>query len=208
MKMVTIGVRFAGPLVLAVALAAPAAWAHQAAAGGMAPPAPAAMAPMAPMAPTSPPAPSPVLEQVKWFAGDWQCTGTGYMAGKGHPTTAKVHMAWDLGGYFMGLRYEESKSAANPMPVSAVEHWGFSEERKMLIAGQLDSMGGYGTRASGGWQGDTLTWVGETHMMGTTMVGRDTFVKHGDDEVTHLGEVQMNGAWTKQDEETCHRVSK
>ncbi|HEV3075720.1 MAG TPA: hypothetical protein VHB47_14960, partial [Thermoanaerobaculia bacterium] len=135
-----------------------------------------------------------------------QCAGTGYLEGKAHPTSATVNMGWDLNGFFMSLRYEEKKTGVNPMPVTAVEHWGYSDELKKLVAGHVDSMGGYGTETTAGWEGNTMVWVGDDHMMGMRVPGRDTFVKHGDNEVTHLGEIQQNGAWIKQDEESCYRV--
>jgi hypothetical protein len=93
------------------------------------------------------------------------------------------------------------------MPLTAVEHWGYGDELKKLVAGQVDSMGGYGTQASAGWEGDKMVWVGDVHMMGTKMPSRDTFVRHGDNEVTHLGELQQNGAWIKQDEERCYKLA-
>ncbi|HEV3459464.1 MAG TPA: hypothetical protein VHG32_23180, partial [Thermoanaerobaculia bacterium] len=151
--------------------------------------------------------PNPALAQLNFFAGSWQCAGTGYVEGKGHPTSAKVSIAWDLNGFFMTLRYEEQKTDVNPMPITAVEHWGYSDELKKLVAGQVDSMGGYGTQASAGWEGDKMVWVGDVHMMGTKMPSRDTFVRHGDNEVTHLGELQQNGAWIKQDEERCYKLA-
>jgi hypothetical protein len=197
-------------LVLAAVLAVTAAWGQgggAAAPKAMAPAAP-AMAPTAPaMAPAGPPPPNPALAQLNFFAGSWQCAGTGYMDGKGHPTGGRVTMGWELNGYFMSLRYEEQKTDVNPMPITAVEHWGYSDELKKLVAGQVDSMGGYGTQASVGWEGDKMVWVGDSHMMGTKMPSRDTFVRHGDNEVTHLGEMQQNGAWIKQDEERCYKLA-
>ncbi|HYL04561.1 MAG TPA: hypothetical protein VE075_00875 [Thermoanaerobaculia bacterium] len=192
-------------LVVAAVLAAPAAWAQG---GGAAPAQAPAMAPAAaPAMPAGPPTPSPALAQIKYFAGNWQCAGTGYLEGKGHPTSGKVNVAWDLNGFFLSLRYEEQKTDVNPMPVTAVEHWGYSDELKKLVAGHVDSMGGYGTEASAGWEGDRMVWVGDNHMMGMKMSGRDTFVKRGDNELTHLGEIQQNGAWVKQDEENCYRLA-
>jgi len=195
-------------VVVAAALAASAASAAsgagaQAGGGGGTPPtAVSAPAPAAMPMPT----PSPALDQLKFFAGRWQCAGTGYLEGKAHPITAAVHMEWDLNGFFMNLRYEEKKSDLNPMPITAVEHWGYSPELKQLVAGQVDSMGGYGTQATTGWEGDKMVWVGNVHMMGMTMPSRDTFVRSGDNEVTHLGELEQNGAWVKQDQQTCYRV--
>jgi hypothetical protein len=195
--------RSAAPLVLAVAtviLVLPAgAWAQ------LDPGTKTAVPATAPT-PVGPPRPSPALDQLKFFAGDWQCAGTGYVEGKGHPTSAKVHAAWELNNFFLGLRYEEQQTEVNPMPVTAVEHWGYGDEIKKLIAGQVDSMGGYGTQVTAGWEGDRLVWVGDYHWMGTKMASRDTFMRRGANEITHLGELQAKGAWTKLDEETCYRL--
>jgi hypothetical protein len=191
--------------VASTALAAPTgAWAQTAGAAAAPAPPPAA-APVA--VPAPPPKPSPVLEQLKFFTGDWQCAGTGYLEGKGHPTSAKVHGAWELNNFFLGVRYEEQQTEVNPMPVTAVEHWGYGDELKKLVAGSVDSMGGYGTQATVGWEGDRMVWVGDYHLMGTKMPSRDTFVRKGANELTHLGEVQEKGAWAKLDEETCYRLA-
>jgi hypothetical protein len=204
--------RSVGVLLMAMALAVPALAAGAAgaqAAGAAKPPMAApAPAPTAAPAPAAMPMPTPnqALDQLKFFAGNWQCAGTGYLEGKAHPTSGTVNMGWDLNGFFMSLRYEEKKTGVNPMPLTAVEHWGYSDELKKLVAGQVDSMGGYGTQATAGWEGNAMVWVGDAHVMGTRMPTRDTFVKRGDNEVTHLGEIQQNGAWIKQDEETCYRV--
>jgi hypothetical protein len=195
----------------ALAAASPAASAQGG--GAAAPPAATTMAPTTP-APTAPavpmsmavPKPSPMLDQLKYLAGSWRCAGTGYSEGKGHPTEATVKAAWDLNGFFLGLRYEEQKTAANPMPVTAVEHLGYSDELKKLVTGQVDSTGGYGTQASAGWESATMVWTGNYHLMGMQMPSRDTFVKKSENSLTHLGEVQMNGAWSKLDEETCYRL--
>ena len=202
------GWRSVGLLVVAVAFAVLTATAAGAQLDPGNKPALASQAPAAASAPAAMPmpTPNPALDQLKFFAGNWQCAGTGYTEGKGHPTSATVNMGWDLNGFFMSLRYEEKKTGVNPMPVTAVEHWGYSDELKKLVAGHVDSLGGYGTEVTAGWEGNTLVWVGDDHMMGMRIPGRDTFVKHGDNEVTHLGEIQQNGAWIKQDEESCYRV--
>jgi hypothetical protein len=192
----------AAPLAVA---AAPAAAPKGARGAPAAPPAAPQTAP-APMAMAMPPKPNPALDQLKYLAGSWRCAGTGYLEGKGHPTEATVKAAWDLNGFFLGLRYEEQKTETNPMPVTAVEHMGYSEDGKKLVCGSIDSMGGYGTQSTAGWDGSALVWQGNYHFMGMQMLARDTFVKKGDNALTHLGEVQVNGAWTKQDEETCYRL--
>jgi hypothetical protein len=192
--------------VAAMAFAAPAGARAQTGGHAAAAPPPASAPAPAPAAAPMPPKPNPALEQLQFFIGDWQCAGTGYLEGKGHPTSAKVHAAWDLNGFFLGLRYEEQRTEVDPMPVTAVEHWGYGDDLKKLVAGQVDSLGGYGTQATAGWEGDKLVWLGDYHFMGTKMPSRDTFVRRGANELTHLGEIQEKGAWTKLDEETCYRL--
>jgi len=50
---------------------------------------------------------------------------------------------------------------------------------------------------------DTLTFNGDMHGGGTTMKVRDVFTKVSATKVEHMSEVEMNGKWTKLDEETC-----
>lgn len=198
-------IRLLGMSVLVVILAASAGWA-QAGGAGMAPgTAGAKSAPAAAGEAQGPPKPNPALDQLKYFVGSWECTGMGYVP-NAHPTTARVKMDWDLNGFFINLRYEERKTDANPLPLTAVEHWGYSENQKKLVAGQIDSFGDFGTQATAGWEGDRLVWMGEMNRMGAKVPTRDTFVKKGENEVTHLGESQDKGVWTKEDEESCRRV--
>jgi hypothetical protein len=201
-------IRSACALVLTAAFAAAALTAQTASSATAAQPGGAASTAPTAGAAGEAPKPNPILkQQLQYFAGTWRCTGASTM-GKGHATTATATLAWELNGFFLNVRYQEKKTPVNPMPLTAVEHWGYSDELKKLVAGQVDNYGGYGTQATSGWEGDTMVWTGDYHSMGTKMPSRDTFVKKSEHELTHLGEVQMNGAWTKQDEETCHQVTR
>jgi hypothetical protein len=133
---------------VAAAVAAPAAWAQPAAEPATGPAGATGSTGSKTAAPMEMPKPNPMLDQLKYLAGSWKCTGSGYTEGKAHPTTAQVKAAWDLNGYFLGLRYQERKTKDNPMPVTAVEHMGYGAELNKLIAGFIDSMGGYGTQAT------------------------------------------------------------
>jgi hypothetical protein len=152
--------------------------------------------------------PHPALDQLRFFAGTWQCTGTSHAQGKTHPTSARATAAWTRGGSMLSIRYQELKSEANPTPLNAVEHLSYSQERRKLVAGQSDSFGRRGSHTTAGWEGNKLVWTGEAHQAGMKMASRETFVRNGDDEFSHLGEFQVNGTWTRQVEETCRRSSR
>lgn len=152
------------------------------------------------------PKPNPALRQLDYFAGVWSCTGTGYDdQGKGHPVVATATLRWELNGFFLGVHYQEKKTAANPMPIVDEEHWGYGEETKQFVAGVVDNEGGYGNKMTAGWDGAKLVWLGEYHTMGMKLPYRDAFTKKGDNELTDAGDIQVNGAWTKQFAIVCRR---
>jgi hypothetical protein len=157
--------------------------------------------------PAGPPKPSPALRALDYFKGTWKCEGTAFANPmmKQHKTSGTATANWELGNYWMGVRYTEAKTAANPWPIDVKMFWGYDPTIKKLVAGNLDNMGGYGTSESEGWKGDVISWTGPVHMGGPTMQ-RDTFTKKTANQMVHMGEYETSGKWTKADEETCNRV--
>jgi hypothetical protein len=158
------------------------------------------------MAPT-PPSPSPALKALDYFKGTWKCEGTAFATpmSKEHKISATAVANWDLGNYWLAVRYTEMKTAANPWPLDVRMFWGYDPATKKLVSGNLDNMGGYGTEDSDGWKGDVITWSGPVHMGGPTMQ-RDTFTKKSATQMVHVGEAEMNGKWMKLDEQTCTKA--
>jgi hypothetical protein len=158
------------------------------------------------------PQPNPALKQLQLFAGSWHCTGTDF-GGPGGPrdraTAAKVTASWELGNYWLNLRYEVQADASNPTPLVTDEHWGYSELSKKLMMTGVESLGGYFTEFSdGGWTEDKLVFSGDTVRMGKKVASRETFTHKGDNELHHIGEQKSGGgAWHKVDEEACTRTS-
>jgi len=153
----------------------------------------------------APPGPNPKLKELSYFAGNWTCKGTSFafMGMPEHKTTAHVEAAWTLDKYWLSLRYHETKTPINAYPIDVRVFWGWDDEAKKFAGGSVDNMGGYGTQNSSGWAGDTLTWEGAMHAGGHTMKARDVFTKVSATKVQHMAEVEMDGKWTKLDEETC-----
>jgi hypothetical protein len=190
--------------LVALALAAPLAAAPQAGPGEKAPGSkPASTGHAGPAAPK----PDAEMSQLKYFVGTWQCKGKAEATpmGPAHDTTSTVKIATDPGGFWVSGRYDENKTAANPMPYRFQFVWGRDAKDKKFDGWGFDSFGGTSKQESTGWDGDKMVWSGEATMGGQSSGARDTFTKKGNDEVVHMGEMQMNGQWTKIDEETCTR---
>lgn len=154
------------------------------------------------------PKPAAELSQVKFFVGTWSCKGhvPATPFGPEHSTAATVKLGPDLGGFWFTGRYDEQKTKENPMPYRFSFIWGYDTTDHKLDAWSFDSMGGYGTQESSGWDKDVLVWSGHSMMMGKKMPVRDTFTKKGDNELEHRGEAEMDGKWMVLDEETCTKA--
>jgi len=157
-------------------------------------------------APPKPPVPDSALAQLKPLAGTWTCTGHTFAPGPEHPTTATMTLAWHLDGFWLEVRYEEAKAAANPVPLSSVSEWGFDLLQKTLISATVDNGSGVDAQTTAGWQGDKLVFEGSARRFGTQFLDRDTFVRHGDSQLVHTLEASVNDSWIKLHEDTCNRV--
>src|SRR5712691_594932 len=88
------------------------------------------------LAADAPPGPNPKLKDLKYFAGTWQCKGTGFafMGTPEHKTAATVEASWTLDNYWLMLRYKESKTAINAHPADVKVFWGFDEQTKKFAS--------------------------------------------------------------------------
>jgi uncharacterized protein DUF1579 len=151
------------------------------------------------------PKPDPELGQLKYFVGTWTCKGTDPSTALGpeHPTQATVKIVSEYGGFWITARYEETKTAENPMPYRFLVIWGHDAKDKKFYQWSFDGMGGNGRAESSGWDGDKLVFNGSMMLMGKPTSARDNFTKKSDTELVHMGEMELDGKWTKTDEETC-----
>lgn len=156
--------------------------------------------------PPKPPVPDPALAQLKSLAGTWTCAGHTFGPGPEHPTTATMTLAWHLDGFWLEVRYEEAKAAANPVPLSSVSEWGFDLLQKTLTSTTIDNVSGIDNQTTAGWQGDRLVFEGSARRFGTQFLDRDTFIRHGDSQLVHTLEANVNDSWIKLHEDTCNRV--
>jgi len=159
-------------------------------------------------APPAMPTPAAELSQLKYFVGAFQCKGRAFESpfGPAHATEAKVEIDLELDGFWYTGRYTETKTQENPHPFEIDFTWGYESAGKTFTASTHDNTGGSAMQTSSGWAGDKLVFDGTSMGMGMKAKMRDTFTKKGPDEVVHLAEMELNGKWTKLDEETCKRA--
>jgi len=150
-------------------------------------------------------APDSMLRQLDFMVGTWRCSGTAFAMADmpQHATSAEVTSKWDESGYWLAATYAEKKTAENAHPFRFTGFFGYDPEIKKLVVGGVDSMGGYSTGASDGMSDDALVFSGPWHMHGMTANTRDTFRKLGNGRMSHTGEIEQNGKWSKVGEETC-----
>lgn len=193
----------------AAAIAQPAAKAAPAtgkpgskAAGGAKPATPA----KPPPPPPKPPVPNAALAQLKPLAGSWACIGHTFGPGPEHDTSAAMTISWLLDGFWLEVRYDEPKTAANSAPFGSVADWGFDELQQGLAAVSVDNFGGSAAQSASGWKGDKLVFEGPAHRFAIQFQARDTFVRHGETQLAHTADAEVNGSWIKLHQDVCNRV--
>ncbi len=160
--------------------------------------------------PAEAPKPPKEMGQLSSLLGSWTCTGKTFATPMGpeHATVAKMGASHALGGFWVVFHYDETKTAANPMPYHAAGFMGYDPGEKVFLERCHDSMGEFCNQTSKGWVGDVLTFEGPGSMGGQKMALRDIFTKKGA-ELVHAGEVQgPDGKWMQTDEETCTKAAK
>jgi hypothetical protein len=155
-------------------------------------------------APTAP----PELAQLTYFEGNWSCTGKAFAnpMSPEHATAATVHSSNAVGGRWLHITYDETKTTANPMPYHVGVYMGFDAAKKTFVDTCADNFGGYCLETSSGWKGDTMIFEGMSNADGKQFAGRDTFTKKSATEFTHAGDMQSEDKkWMRTDEETCRK---
>jgi len=160
-------------------------------------------------APTGPPSPPAELAKLAFFAGDWSCKGKAEATPMGaeHATTAKVHIAKGIGGFWYVGTYTETKTKANPHPMVFHFLQGYDAAAKTFTEFCFDAFGSHCQQTSPGWDGDKIVFTGEVAGSPATPV-RDTFTKTGAASLEHMGEMQADGKWVATDHETCTRAKR
>jgi hypothetical protein len=144
-------------------------------------------------------------DDLKALAGSWTCDG---MA-RGPQGTAQTYKArfankWDLAGSWLSVRYDQ---AAGKAPAAGTGGWiGYDANAKRYQYVGVDSTGGFTTLAVAGWNGNSLTLVGNRVNGETKTALRYTFTKGKTErDLMFAVEVQDAVKWNLESQDTCHR---
>src|SRR6185295_7540756 len=102
----------------------------------------------------------------------------------------KIAKAKDLGGMWYRGEYEIKKTKAIP-GFKGTFMLGYDPMSKAALNVSYDNMGGAGLATGPNATGDTVTFVGESYVMGQKMKTRETMIKKGPKEVEHKFEADM-----------------
>ena len=128
--------------------------------------------------------------------------------GPGSPEVAAkstVKFKKDLNGFFYRGDYEVKKQKGVDMPMKGTFYMGWDPGAQEVIVTGVDTAGGLGTGA-GKITGDTVTYTGESRMMGMRLKTRETMgTKAGGKEGFHKLEVDMGKGFALMGEDNCKK---
>jgi hypothetical protein len=179
-------------------------------AAAQAPPPAATPAPAPGGAPPPPAKPPADLEAAfKFFDGSWRCE-TRFAAnafGPGSPemtTGSTVKFKKDYDGYFYRGEYEIRKSKGMP-GFRATLFLGYQPGAHLFTLTAVDTAGATELATSPGFEGDTITFTGQTYMNGLAVKVRESMTKRGAKEVLHKIEIDGGKGLQPVGEDTCKR---
>jgi hypothetical protein len=166
------------------------------------PPPPPAIAPT-----PSRPGPAPELRELAPLEGAWRCEGTSPAGpfGPEQSYKATLRVKKDLGDFWYALEYEQKKTKQYKEPMSARGFLGYDTAAKAFVRIATDSLGGWASASSKGWQDGKLVFSGELAAMGQRIPFRQTYTKKGDREIVALGELKIGKDWIALGTDTCRR---
>jgi hypothetical protein len=142
--------------------------------------------------------PAAEMEKMKGMIGTWKCDGKSADMGKPtmHPTKSTMKMSSELGGHWIMVNYEESKTKENPMPFAFKEVIGWDKEKSQYKRMFIDNMGGTAMfmAAPAGADGK-MEWNGEAQMGPMKMAMKDVVTMKSDKEVGVEVTVEQDGKW-------------
>ena len=153
------------------------------------------------------PKPAPQMEQLKALEGTWKCEGKQFATDMGPEHAIKYTWSakFELDGFWLVGHLDGKKTKEDPMPTKGSYQFSYDPATKKFVALWNDNMGGWGSQTSTGWEGDTISLVGDYMVGGQKMVTRDTFTKKSSKELLHKAELIMNGKSTPFLEDTCKK---
>jgi hypothetical protein len=152
------------------------------------------------------PKPAPEMAQLRFFDGNWTCTGTMSPSpmGPGGKMTSTVRSHSDLGGFWQS-GVVKGTSPGMP-PFEGMFHMTWDPTAKHHLMLWVDNTGSWAQSTAPGWEGDKIVFAGDSTMGGKKFTTRDTFAKVSGGALKHSWEMQADGKWTPLGDETCRKA--
>lgn len=146
------------------------------------------------LAQMGPPAPSPELQKLDVFAGNWSIDATIPPGpwGSGGKFTSSGSGEWIKGGFFLVNRADFSMPPELGGNGSGLAVFGYDADKKMYTEDRFDSLGRHAVM-TGSLNGDTWTWTGENNYGGMTIKTRLTMKVTSPTSYTSKYEVSPDG---------------
>lgn len=160
--------------------------------------------------PLPPPAPE-LASFMKELLGNWTCITTFAPTAMGPDTpeiktSSKIKLSKDptLGGFFYRADYTIAKGKGMPAGISGFLQLGYDAILKLAISIGADNMG-TASLGTGPLTETSVSWSGESHVMGMKMKFRETFTKTAPKQMTNVFEVDIGKGFEKMGENVCKR---
>ena len=142
---------------------------------------------------------TPEVEPLRYFVGTWSATMT-------NPQTKKVsHLAYRISPTLDGM-WLQGNGESPELAVKIHDLWGKDSYVGDYVRVLFDSRGTSGVVRSKGWDGNTLTFVGEAHGDADAVQVRETITRVGPDEFHAVWEAKAGETWTAYSVERLVRV--
>jgi len=141
----------------------------------------------------------PELASLSPFIGNWTCKGE--FASNHAPIQGDIVFAADLEGAWLEVRHKD----APPNRYVSLEMWGYDKDAKNFVAIIHDNFSGARLFTSSGWNGNALSWTGDTLLGGKKSLQRFTYETKDRGIMVVRWEVSAGSAWRLGDELTCSK---
>ena len=160
-----------------------------------------------PPAPEAAEPPAELHELIGLFGGAWSCAGLLFEPGseKGRPFTSVLEVGSDLGGFWLaGTERRQAESAGGSHV--RLFFWSYDPIPGQYAGGWIDSVGGWSSQTSFGWQQDQLTMFGPVSTSGVLAKAKEVFTRPVEGRFTRTYDIAVDtDKWVRSSEQTCSR---
>jgi hypothetical protein len=151
------------------------------------------------------PKPAAEMAHLRLFEGSWACEGAMLATpfGPGGKMASTLKAQATLGGFWQSGTVKGTMPGMPPF--EGTYHTTYDPTAKRYVMLWVDNTGAWAQTSATGWEGDRITFAGDSYMGGQKVASRDVFTRAGETSFKHSGELQIAGEWKQVFEETCRK---